>query len=350
MGQTADELTRGAGRSLAADSDVEYVGTYETTNVYVEEDADTEEIRVEIEQTRAELGETLDAIQERLNPHVLMDQAKEQIAETKDHLVDQAKDAVREATIGRAEHMVQNASDTARETGFSLLETISRNPIPAALVGIGLAWMFMGGKESSSSRYSYRSRAAYPNMGMGYRGGDGPWIDSGVGPAGTTARRMAGQSYGGAGQSYSGAGQSQGVVGQVAERAQDVVGSAADTAQSAVGQAADTVQSAAGGLADTAQYAVGGFADQVESAPGQLERLVRENPLGMGAIALGIGAAVGLAMPSTPVESQVMGQARDKVMDQAQEVVREAGQKVQRVAEEAGHAVQREAKAQQLTV
>lgn len=352
MGQTADELSRRSGQGLGGSDDVEYVETYETADVYIEEDPDTEEIRVEIQQTRAELSDTIDAIQERLNPQVLMDQAKEQIAETKDHLVDQAKDAVREATIGKAEHMVRNATDTARDTGFSVLDTITQNPIPAALVGLGLTWLFMSRKGSSGSR-SYQGDYSYP----GYRGGGGAWTDSGMPSSGNYAGRVSYQQDRGSGQMYN---QGQGMMGQMADQAQGLVGSAADAAQHAAGDVVDTVQSAAGGLAGTvqsaagglagtAQSAVGGMADRVESAPNQIERMVRDNPLGLGAIALGIGAAVGLALPGTPMESQFMGQARDQVLDQAQDVVLQAGQKVQRVAEEAGHAAQREAQAQKLT-
>ena len=107
--------------SLAGDD--EYMGDDEAVaadfDEGLDETAETEEIRIEIEQTRAELGETLEVLQERLRPSTLLEQAKEQIAETKDQVVDQAKEAVRDATIGRAERMVNDVSDTAMEAGSS---------------------------------------------------------------------------------------------------------------------------------------------------------------------------------------------------------------------------------------
>lgn len=60
-----------------------------------------ERTRARIEETRAELGETIEAIKEKLSP--------EQLAE-------QAKEAVREATVGRAQQAVSGAMETARET------------------------------------------------------------------------------------------------------------------------------------------------------------------------------------------------------------------------------------------
>jgi ElaB/YqjD/DUF883 family membrane-anchored ribosome-binding protein len=62
-----------------------------------------EEIRADIEATRAEMGETIDAIQERLSP-------------------EQIKENVRQQTIGRAEEFTHEASERARETGSKIAE------------------------------------------------------------------------------------------------------------------------------------------------------------------------------------------------------------------------------------
>src|SRR5579864_5045650 len=68
-----------------------------------DETDETAEIRVEIEQTQADLAETINAIQEKLNPQTLAEQAKDSIRETATGMVEQAKQTVREATIGKAE-------------------------------------------------------------------------------------------------------------------------------------------------------------------------------------------------------------------------------------------------------
>jgi len=54
----------------------------------------------EIEQTRTDMASTIDAIRERLDPATL---------------TQQAKDALHDATIGRAQEAVGNAVDTAKD-------------------------------------------------------------------------------------------------------------------------------------------------------------------------------------------------------------------------------------------
>ena len=123
---------------------------------------------------------TIDAIQQRLAPDTLTDQAKDvardateqakaaaqevlqdAVREVKDaaqevteHAVQEVKEAAREvtgrakeaawdATVGRAEDAVSNAGETARGVGSMVIDTIKQNPIPAAIAGISLAWLYM---------------------------------------------------------------------------------------------------------------------------------------------------------------------------------------------------------------
>src|SRR5690349_17637248 len=88
-------------RPLQRQDDLTAAG--ETGREYVqptaEDQADPETLRVEIEQTRAEMSGTIDAIQERLQPSTLIEQAKETAREAASTAVEDAKEAVREATI-----------------------------------------------------------------------------------------------------------------------------------------------------------------------------------------------------------------------------------------------------------
>jgi hypothetical protein len=106
-----------------------------------EVDEQVDEIRETIEQTRSEMSETIDAIQERLSPSYLKEQVKEQVKEQ----FEDAKEVVREATIGKVEVMAQRASETVANSGTSIWNAIKANPIPAAMVGAGLFWMWRKG-------------------------------------------------------------------------------------------------------------------------------------------------------------------------------------------------------------
>ena len=95
-------------------------------------------------------------------------------------------------------------------------------------------------------------------------------------------------------------------------------------------------------LTDQARY-------QARRASGGFQRMLGENPLTMAALAVGTGAAVGLAIPQTTREHEAMGEARDNLVETVQEKAQEAQQKVQRVAEEAQSAAKEEATNQGLT-
>ena len=91
------------------------------------EEIEIAEIRADIEDTRAEMGGTLTELGDRLDPGNLMNEAKEN---------------VREATIGRVEETAKGMSDM-------VMETIKRNPIPAAMAGAGLALLWMNRSNGS---------------------------------------------------------------------------------------------------------------------------------------------------------------------------------------------------------
>jgi uncharacterized protein YjbJ (UPF0337 family) len=71
---------------------------------------------------------------------------------------------------------------------------------------------------------------------------------------------------------------------------------------------------------------------------------MEENPLAVGAVALALGAAVGLAIPSTQIENRYMGEARNNLLHKAEETARDAVGKVQKVAGEVTETVKEEAK------
>jgi hypothetical protein len=50
------------------------------------------------------------------------------------------------------------------------------------------------------------------------------------------------------------------------------------------------------------------------------ERLLESNPLMVAAAAVAVGATVGLALPETETENEWLGETRDTMVEQAQEV------------------------------
>jgi len=249
------------------------------TTVRPEEDDDdvrrrTSEIRQEIEQTREEMSETVNAIQDRLRPRNIVANATEQI---------------KQKTTEKVRDMTESAGETARYVGDrsrdavgGLMGTIREHPVPAMMATFGIAWLaFAGsGKRSRMSEQRYDSeRYRRPYRGSEYRSEyraepgayDNTWTSS--------------------------------EAGNVGERGRDYTSGASDR------------------LRETGRR-----------AQNQMQRAMSQNPLLVGAGALLVGAAFGLAIPETETENEWMGETRDEVVDRAQDMARDAVTKVQDVA------------------
>jgi ElaB/YqjD/DUF883 family membrane-anchored ribosome-binding protein len=276
MGEGKDQMT-----SSWSDDQPEIVG-YEVTSISSSE-PEVEQLVDEIAYTREEMTGTVEEIGDRLDPR---------------NIVAEAKGTVRDATIGKVEEMattagdmVNNVGQTAQEAGSGIFETIRRNPLPAALIGIGVTWLAMS------------------NRSTGYRSSE--WTSGGRWNTGSTwdttgSRRFAGD-YQGSGEGLTD--KFGGAVGQVQGKAGEAVGQV----QGKAGEVASTVQQSAAQLPYVAK--------QVQDNAG---RVVQENPLAVGAIALAVGAAVGMALPTTRPEHEIMGQARDSLIGRAESAASDA--------------------------
>jgi len=405
--------------------------------------------RTEIEQTRGDMAETLNAIKDKLDPKALMDEAKDRVGEVTTDLAEKAKSTVhtivedvsghaKEAAhnavsgavdeakevvgnvVHSAQHTVGGVMDTARGAGSSVVDIIKGNPIPSALVALGAAWLYMKKRDEdrgprSSGAYQYRDEFDYDSRSDRGTGSGRSFVDQGkdrvgqavdaVGDAAHAARDKAGDvidsakdAVGGAMGSAKHAGMSiidtvernpipavvaalgigwlylknqddnkglrydrdnfgyaerypggyserdfsgdsgsgvKGTVGNavdsVKEKAGQVgeaVGSAVDTAREKVGQVTSQARDRAGEIRSRAM-------EQTRQTGGTLMRTLQENPIPVGMVALGLGAAVGLMVPATDQENQWMGEARDRFVEKAQDTAKDVTSKVRNVADEA---------------
>jgi len=264
--------------------------------------------------------------------------------------------------------MAHTASRKANRWSSSLTETIKQNPVPAAMIGIGLGWLFMKGSDSGARHNEYHY---YPDSEGNYRlytsdEWNGPYYEdrsrSKVGSAAHAVQERAGE------MASSVTGTARSAAHTVADTASNAAGAVADTASSAAGAVADTARSAAHTVADTASHAAGAVADtarsaastvagtarsvqhttreqanylanqaqaQVRYAKTELQYLMETNPLALGVVAVAAGAIIGLMLPRTQTEDHLMGETRDRLMDQAKNTAKETMHKVQNVAGEA---------------
>jgi ElaB/YqjD/DUF883 family membrane-anchored ribosome-binding protein len=278
-----DDATRGVGSQKWTS------GTAQTepprasdTLMSEEDDARAQAIRGEIAETRNEISETIDAIQERLQPG---------------NLVAQAGETVRHAASEKVRQMANTAGDAADQVlGSSFMETVRANPVPAALIGIGAAWMLFNRRSRD-----YRYDEAY--RGYGTSGRRNPYVE-------TLDRESAG-SYGAVGTR--GTIGSQGIE-EVRSRAKEYASDVTARAQEFTGEVRETARR-------TSQRAQVKFED-----------VLRNNPLALGAAAALVGAVVGMSVPPTATENQLMGEARDSVVDRARNLASDAAEQVSHAA------------------
>jgi ElaB/YqjD/DUF883 family membrane-anchored ribosome-binding protein len=256
-----------------------------------ETDKRTRELQAEIADTREELSETIEAIQERLTPGNIMSNATETVKE-------KAREGVRSLT-GNAGERASGMMRQSRRTAGGVVENVKQNPVPALMIGAGVAWLLMDRSRHESGRnWEARQRGWSPSTSRGPQGyqaatGFGFDDEDEADYSDIDSRR----DY----SDYETSGR--GLTGNVSERASHVVSGARNRLQR-------TTSGTKNGL----------------------QRLLRDNPLLVGAAAVLVGAAVGAALPETHRENELMGETRDSVVTQAQEMAQNAASTVKEVA------------------
>ncbi len=287
-------------------------------------DRNVDELRFDIQSTRSEMSETVDAIQAKLSPQSVQETAEqiterakkaalevaelttervkqaaldvseqvtERVKETVTQLKNEVKSEIHDATIGRIERMVNNVRETTNGTSATVMELIKANPIPAALVGIGMAWLFM-----NKSNHSSQGGHFYPqNQGQMWNNSQNP--------------------------SFS-----------------NTVQQKADQVKNTVSETADNIKEKAEGFVSQAQDQVEHLSDQVQDQAQRVmsrsQSMLDDNPLITSALALTVGAAVGFLLPETRREDEWMGETRNKLLNQVSEVAHNTMEKAQKVATE----------------
>ena len=236
-----------------------------------------------------------------------------------------------------------------QDFGTSLTNAVRDNPASAALIGMGVAWLFFGGSKTSL----FGSKSRQDDDGRRYRRDDD---DRRFEPARQSfgyAERLGGaaSSAGGAVQGVAGAvgaGVHQTGSG-IADGAATVAGTAArayDAASSYASEAASSFGSSAYDASRAGSRLVRSQAGHVQQTVGEF---FEEQPLALGVLGLALGAGVAALLPTTEIEREYLGETSDEVKAQARAL---AGEKLGEAKDLASHAldeVQREAQAQGLT-
>jgi ElaB/YqjD/DUF883 family membrane-anchored ribosome-binding protein len=255
----------------------------------LENERRTSEIRSDIESTRADMKETVDAIQERLRPR---------------NVVSRAAQNVRDATVERVRSFAgrsgehdypRRAADWYRGNG--IVARIRENPLPAVIAGVSIAWLAFGKRPSRD----YEGPPPYE------------W-EPDLNAYGAEDVELSGERYS-------------------TERHDDRFATTGE-----YGGSEESWRDRAGHTMGRAQHAMRGAGQRARratwSAQSRLQRMTHDNPIAVAGLAAAVGAAIGLAIPETERENELMGEARDTVVDRAKDAARSAAERVQDTAKE----------------
>lgn len=282
-------------------------------NVSDDSSDEKEQIKAQIEETRANLGETIDAIQDRLSFANISEQVSEQVT----NVIETAKDSAYDATIGKVVNFMKDTGNDISESSVGSM--VRNNPLPLLLIGLGaglLAYQGFGKqkrRDKSLSQYRYAKNPSYVGE-RGQRKSESSLVQT-----------------------------AQDGLGSV----KDGVSNAAGTAYDAVTNVASSTYSGAGDLAKGAYEKAGDLGTTVQETYTQY---LEEKPWAIGAVALVAGAAIGLAIPSSRYEGELMGEARYNLLNKAQETATGLVDKAKQVATEAGNTIVDEVKTQAKTL
>lgn len=230
---------------------------------YQADNKSPQEIEADIAETRQRIGEDIDAISYKLSPERLREQAQTTLHDAQ------------EVVMNKVQEVTQSVADSAQERASGLLDLITDNPLPAALIGVGVGLLAAGGATaasgsgSSAPRDSYNARSGSSRYVSGYSEDVSDMYDNDLIGAKSLPKPDGSRSYGGT-QGYSSSGSS---------------------------------------------------TNPARQAKRGLARLVDEQPLAVGAVSLLIGAAIGMSMPGSRLENEMMGERSDTLIGEAKSAV-----------------------------
>jgi hypothetical protein len=210
----------------------------------------------------------------------------------------------------------ERGSEFIRDLG----EAARKNPLPAALIGMGILWLFTGNRpvERSGEIFERTGFDRIPNAAGNAFDAARSTLKSGTDSLGdqvTSAKNALREG-------------SSGVLDSVVRFSREQADAASEYARSIPGSGEDLLDTVRSNLTD----------------------LFRAQPLALGAIGLAIGVGIAAALPASEIEANYMGETSDALKAKAGDLAVEQTSRATEVAGDVLEAVSEEARRQGLTV
>lgn len=237
-------------------------------------------LRRDIERTERQMSDTIDEIHDRLSPRNVMNRTKE---------------SVRRTTVN---------------TSHTFITKVKENPIPAAMVGVGL-WLLLRNHEDGDGRVREIGDRNFASYDFDEEPSTMDKAKTKVAHAMGTAREK---------------------VSDMGESTRETVSDVADAAKEKAGQIAESTRETVSHMADVTR-------DKARAMRQQTRDVMRDSPLVAGIAALALGAIIAAVIPETDKEDELLGETRDRMLDQAKDAASEGVDKARRMVSVATDAV-----------
>lgn len=275
---------------------------------------DSAELEREVEAQRHKIESRIGEIKERLSPGQLVDE------------------------------LLSFTKDGGQSFASNLGQTVSNNPLPAALLGVSLIWLMSGqGPKLSAphAEHHHRPRAPeypYATVSGGMRrvshaaDPSGKWYSEWEDTAGKRYKAESNDLGHRVGEFMDDAGRKfGGFIDETGHRVRDFQDEAGNRFDDAMGWASHTFHDVQQGVGEAidhvahqAQKLGSGAQHQMDRTSRMAMDMFRDQPLVAGALAFAAGAAIGAALPHTDEEDKAIGKVADKVKSKAVEAASDA--------------------------
>ena len=281
------------------------------------------EIESDIRQTRGRMDATLDELGDRL---------------TARSLLNSALDWWESGGVGA------RTGGATKDTYQSVARYVKENPIPSLLVGAGVAWIIIDA--TSSEEEETRSSTGAASYKGTRRGDATPYDPSGGG----NQRENGGESDPGFAESAKDKLEhAKEAVAEVAGAAKEKVSAFGDAATKAAEDAGRRAQQVYEEGQSTARKIGHSIESGYHSSAEQLENAMEEYPLAVGIGFAALGALIGVLLPRTRREDELLGEQSDQLVKATKEKGQELLERGKVVAQRVGDSVLDEARQQGLT-
>ena len=255
----------------------------------------------EVDDQRHRVEQRIQDIQDKLSPGQLLDQA--------------------------LRYTRNGGADLAGSFG----QAVTANPIPAALLGVSLAWLMMGPKHPQ--QHAHRPSYPYARVsGSGLqrtrheKNDAGEWFSHFIDDAGAEYRarademgRRTGHFLDASGKKFGGFIDDAGNrVDKFRDEAGNMLDDAVNWASHMFHEASEAISGTTDDLSHGASRLGGRLQRQATDMRHSLSDMMHDQPLVAGALAFAAGAALGAALPPTEQEDELFGQQSDELKEQAE--------------------------------